>query len=311
MNNKKNNVGCLGIFLNWFLHFILGTVIVLIGIAFLTSKGIFSSSLWTNIQNDLKISKLINQSNQITSTFKNLTNNTDSSTTNNSSSSTSSEGSNNSNNTQFTYEPLKFLSEKQLELGEYDNLGRATYAHIQLKNSDEPKSNSRDSYITYNPVGWHNYKLNYSDSKTGETKQSWLFNRGHLIGYQFSGLNSEGKNLVIETRYLNSGSISDKAMDASNPYAMLFYENKLDKWLSDNPSNYLDYMVVPNYINDELIPRTVTLYWTGFDNNGNQVSVNLSDNGIATLTGKVSSVTLDNSSENANIDYLNGTATQK
>lgn len=92
---------------------------------------------------------------------------------------------------------------------------------------------------------------------------------------------------------------------------MLFYENKLDKWLSDNPSNYLDYMVVPNYINDELIPRTVTLYWTGFDNNGNQVSVNLSDNGIATLTGKVSSVTLDNSSENANIDYLNGTATQK
>ncbi|MFQ9790083.1 MAG: DNA/RNA non-specific endonuclease [Streptococcus salivarius] len=33
-------------------------------------------------------------------------------------------------------------------------------------------------------------------------------NRGHLIGYQFSGLNSEIKNLVPMTRYLNAGTMS-------------------------------------------------------------------------------------------------------
>lgn len=77
-------------------------------------------------------------------------------------------------------------------------------------------------------------------------------NRGHLIGYQFSGLNSEIKNLV---------------------------------------------------------PMTVTLYWTSFDENGTQYGVELSEAGLATSDGNVSSVTLQNVSKNANINYLDGTAT--
>jgi len=76
---------------------------------------------------------------------------------------------------------LTFRNEKQLELGELDSKSRATYAHIQLKDSDEPKE-KREAQLTFDPVGWHNYKFYYGDG----TKEAWLMNRGHLVGYQFS-----------------------------------------------------------------------------------------------------------------------------
>ena len=53
---------------------------------------------------------------------------------------------------------LPFKNEKQLELGELDSKSRATGAHIQLKDRDEP-TEKRESKISYNPVGWHNYKF--------------------------------------------------------------------------------------------------------------------------------------------------------
>ena len=53
----------------------------------------------------------------------------------------------------------------------------------------------------------------------------------------------------------------------------------------------------------------MTLYWTSFDENGTQYGVELSEAGLATSDGNVSSVTLQNVSKNANINYLDGTAT--
>lgn len=208
------------------------------------------------------------------------------------------------------YTPLNFTGSKQLVLGDYDNLGRATFAHIQLKDADEPMSGTREPRIDFDPVGWHNFKFKYVD-ENNETKEAWLMNRGHLVGYQFSGLNSEGKNLVPMTRYLNAGSISDRVMDDNNYNAMLFYENNLDDWLHDNQNYTLDYYVVPNYQDNELIPRTVTLYWTGFDENGNQIRIDFDTPGLEEYHDTVGTVTLKNISNNAQIDYLTGRATQK
>lgn len=83
---------------------------------------------------------------------------------------------------------IPFNGNKQIVLGEFDTLGRATSAHIQLQDKDEPKKR-REPRIKFTPVGWHNYKIAYGN----QGKKSWLFNRGHLIGYQFSGLTDEGK----------------------------------------------------------------------------------------------------------------------
>lgn len=38
---------------------------------------------------------------------------------------------------------LPFTGNKQLVLGEFDHLGRATSAHIQLQDKDEPKKKKR------------------------------------------------------------------------------------------------------------------------------------------------------------------------
>lgn len=207
----------------------------------------------------------------------------------------------------FSYTPLPFENHKLMVNGDLDSLGRATYGHIRLKYSDKPQDGT-ESKINVDPVGWHNYRFKYEDEH-GKVKKAYLMNRGHLIGYQFSGLNSEIKNLVPMTRYLNAGTMADSKTDTNNPNGMLYYENALAKWLKNNPNMYLDYCVVANYTGNELIPRTVTLYWTSFDENGTPYGVELSEEGLATSDGNVSSVTLQNVSKNANINYLDGTAT--
>ena len=207
----------------------------------------------------------------------------------------------------FSYTPLPFENHKLMVNGDLDSLGRATYGHIRLKYSDKPQD-GRESKINVDPVGWHNYRFKYEDEH-GKVKKAYLMNRGHLIGYQFSGLNSEIKNLVPMTRYLNAGTMADSKTDTNNPNGMLYYENALAKWLKNNPNMYLDYCVVANYTDNELVSRTVTLYWTSFDENGTQYGVELPEAGLATSDGNVSSVILQNVSKNANINYLDGTAT--
>lgn len=73
---------------------------------------------------------------------------------------------------------LPFTHNKQIKVGSLDNLGRATYSHIQLRDADEPKI--KKERLTYNPTGWHNYKFTTEKGKT-----TWLMDRGHLVGYQF------------------------------------------------------------------------------------------------------------------------------
>ena len=147
---------------------------------------------------------------------------------------------------------LPFNGSKQLVLGDFDHLGRATSAHIQLQDKDEPKK-KREPRLNYNPVGWHNYKIAYGN----KGKKAWLFHRGHLIGYQFSGLTNEGKNLVPLTAWTNTGNYKGTA--DSNVEGMLYYEKRLDSWLATHPNYWLDYKVTPVYTGDEVIPRQVTL----------------------------------------------------
>ena len=196
---------------------------------------------------------------------------------------------------------LPFKNEKQLELGELDSKSRATGAHIQLKDSDEP-TEKRESKLTYDPVGWHNYKFFYGDGK----KEAWLMSRGHLVGYQFSGLNDEKKNLVPMTNWLNAGNYS--GTDDQNQSSMLYYENRLDSWLANHPNYYLDYKVTPIYQKDELIPRQIELQYVGIDENGKLLEIKLGGSKEKVDQYSVTHVVLENDSANAEINYLDGTA---
>lgn len=196
---------------------------------------------------------------------------------------------------------LPFKNEKQLELGELDSKSRATGAHIQLKDSDEP-TEKRESKLTYDPVGWHNYKFFYGDGK----KEAWLMSRGHLIGYQFSGLNDEKRNLVPMTNWLNAGNYS--GTDDQNQSSMLYYENRLDSWLANHPNYYLDYKVTPIYQKDELIPRQIELQYVGIDETGKLLEIKLGGSKEKVDQYSVTHVVLDNVSANAEINYLDDTA---
>lgn len=197
--------------------------------------------------------------------------------------------------------PLPVSGHQQLVLGDLDHLGRATFAHIQLQEQDEPQK-QRAPRIKYNPVGWHNYKMTYG--KHG--KKAYLFNRGHLIGYQFSGLTDEARNLVPLTAWTNSGHY--KGMDDSNSEGMLYYENRLDSWLATHPNFWLDYRVTPIYSGEELLPRQIALQYVGIDQAGNLLEIRLGSPKEVVDASGVTTVILDNYSRNATIDYLKGTA---
>ena len=196
---------------------------------------------------------------------------------------------------------LPFKNKKKLELGELDSKNRATGAHIQLKDSDEP-TDKRETKLTYDPVGWHNYKFFYGDGR----EEAWLMSRGHLIGYQFSGLNDEKRNLVPMTNWLNAGNYS--GTDEHNKSSMLYYENRLDSWLANHPNYYLDYKVTPIYQKDELIPRQIELQYVGIDENGKLLEIKLESSKEKVDKYSVTHVVLDNISANAEINYLDGTA---
>ena len=131
-------------------------------------------------------------------------------------------------------------------------------------------------------------------------------NRGHLVGYQFSGLNDEGRNLVPMTAWLNTGAFT--GTDDKNQSSMLYYENGLDSWLANHPNYYLDYKVTAVYKDNELIPRQIILQYVGIDQDGKLLEIKLGSSKEKIDKYSVTHVALDNVSENAEINYADGTA---
>ena len=196
---------------------------------------------------------------------------------------------------------LPFKREKQMVLGELDTYKRSTQAHIQLRYDDKP-TEERDSRINVDPVGWHNFKfpVDYSG------KEAWFMNRGHLVGYQFSGLNDELRNLTPMTAYLNTGSMT--GTDEKNPAGMLFYEEKLAAWLKQNKNAWLDYRVTPLYTDSELIPRQVELQYAGISANGRLISIQLNSSLEEVNEDGTTRVILNNDAPNGILDYQTGLA---
>ena len=196
---------------------------------------------------------------------------------------------------------LPFKREKQLVLGELDSYKRSTQAHIQLRYDDKP-TEQRESKINVDPVGWHNFKfpIDYSG------KEAWFMNRGHLVGYQFSGLNDELRNLTPMTAYLNTGSMT--GTDEKNPVAMLFYEEKLATWLKQNKNAWLDYRVTPLYTDSELIPRQVELQYAGISANGRLIPIRFNTSIEEVNEDGTTRVILNNDAPNGTLDYQTGLA---
>ena len=79
--------------------------------------------------------------------------------------------------------------------------------------------------------------------------------------------------------------------------------------MANHPNDYLDYKVTPIYQDDELIPRQIELQYVGIDENGTLLEIKLGGTKEKVDQYSVTHVVLDNVSANAEINYLDGTAT--
>lgn len=200
--------------------------------------------------------------------------------------------------------PYKYQSSKIFKMMPRDSYGRALASHIQLS-ENQAAFNKRSPYLTIRPSGWHNYK--FTTSKNGNPYTTWLYNRGHLVGYQFCGLNQAPGNMITQTTYLNQGGIT--GMNDQNPEGQLYYENKLRSWLIKHPADKLDYSVAALYAPGELVPQAVRLSYVGYTPRGKKIRINMPIGSKAKRAhDKLSYVILSNTSPQATINYKTGRA---
>ncbi|KRK39197.1 DNA/RNA non-specific endonuclease [Levilactobacillus parabrevis] len=115
-----------------------------------------------------------------------------------------------------------------------DSLNRVTGAAALLNQSLMPSA--KRETLTVDPTGWHNKR----------TSHGWLYNRSHLIGYQFTGQNNNPKNLMTGTRTLNSPCMLHNEMDVAT-------------YLKESKSHYVRYAVTPIFKGNELVARGVQM----------------------------------------------------
>ncbi|MCH5462873.1 DNA/RNA non-specific endonuclease [Lactobacillus sp. LC28-10] len=127
-----------------------------------------------------------------------------------------------------------------------DQYNRVTGADALLAKSLMPRSQREPLYV--DPTGWHNKRFTY------QGKTDWLYNRSHLIGYQFTGQNNNPKNLMTGTRSLNSPGMED-------------YETEVATYLKLSPTNYVRYRVTPVFRGNELLARGVQMQAQSIGNN--------------------------------------------
>ncbi|MCK8605765.1 DNA/RNA non-specific endonuclease [Leuconostoc citreum] len=151
----------------------------------------------------------------------------------------------NDNQPTFTTNEMKSSNSGWQRLSNLDWLGRPQVANALLNKKLMPpaqKYKARERLTVKTP--------GYQAIKTGTNQTDWLYNRSHLIGYQFTGLNNESKNIISGTRQLNA----DSRKDAQS---MVTFETEVAGYLKQSENNYVRYQVEPIYRNVELVPRGV------------------------------------------------------
>lgn len=187
------------------------------------------------------------------------------------------------NNNQPTFSKKDLIKDETgwQNLSNLDWLGRPQVANALLNKKLMPpaqKYKARER-LTIKTPGYHAIK-------TGNNQTDWLYNRSHLIGYQFTGLNNEAKNLITGTRQLNA----DSRKDAQS---MVTFETEVADYLKQSDSHYVRYQVEPIYRNVELVPRGVHMMGQSIDDDSIKFNVYIF-----------------NVQDGWNINYLNGAATK-
>lgn len=119
-----------------------------------------------------------------------------------------------------------------------DSLNRCGTAYANVCHELMP-TEERGTIGSVRPSGWHTVK--YNDLIDG----NYLYNRCHLIGYQLAGENSNEKNLITGTRFLNI-------------QGMLPFENMVSEYV-EKTGNHVLYRVTPIFEGYNLVASGLTM----------------------------------------------------
>ena len=122
-----------------------------------------------------------------------------------------------------------------------DDFGRCGPA-IAMLSKETMATEERGDIGMIKPSGWHQAKY----PGVVKSEPPYLYNRGHLLGFQFIGNSSNiPENLITMTRWCNATE-------------MLLYEGQIASYLKTT-ENHVLYRVTPEFKDDELVARGVLL----------------------------------------------------
>ena len=157
------------------------------------------------------------------------------------------------NNVPFFNETEKNNKDVFENYSDLDDLGRCgvAYANICI---DIMPTEERGEIGQIRPSGWHTVKYN------GIVDGNYLYNRCHLIGYQLAGENTNEKNLITGTRYMNI-------------VGMLSFESEVYEYVQET-NNHVLYRVTPIFEGNNLVASGVEMEAYSVEDSGKGVCFN-------------------------------------
>ena len=157
------------------------------------------------------------------------------------------------NNNKPDFDDNDYAREPFESYSELDEYGRAGVAFANLSKDMMP-TGEREDISMIKPTGYKNTKYDFIEGQ-------FLYNRCHLIGYQFTGQNANPKNLITCTREMNAD-------------VMLEFENKIAYYIRKTNNNVL-YRVTPIYDGDNLIAKGVQIEASSVKDKCNKICFNV------------------------------------
>ena len=158
----------------------------------------------------------------------------------------------NQNAPSFTEDELK--TDSYEHYSELDELGRCGMAEACV-GLDLMPTEERGSIGVIKPSGWHTVKYE------GVVTDGYLYNRCHLVDYQLTGNNSDVRNFITGTEYMNIT-------------GMLPFENMVARYV-EMTGNHVMYRVTPYYMEDNLIATGVQIEACSVEDEGMGVYYNV------------------------------------
>ena len=157
----------------------------------------------------------------------------------------------------------KKLRPGAIEYNKFDEKGRTLGVYANLTNTNfKYGQRKREPINDIKPSGWAKNKeitLHFID---GTTYHGWFYNRSHLLAHSLGG-DDANYNMITGTRPQNVGKNDEKG-------GMQYTETKAYRYLETHKNGSVYYSAVPNYIGNELVPRTVTVNIKSNDNSIDQ-----------------------------------------